>query len=82
MKIVDLQVLPFRVRRRHVQRGIALPEVEVIQTLTKVITDDGAEGYYLGGSNHGDQDGLLPGQQAALEHRIKPLILGQDPFDR
>ena len=82
MKIVDLEVIPFRVRRGHVQHGVILPEVEAIQTLTRVITDAGAEGYYLGGSGHGDQDGLLPDQQAVLEHRIKPLILGHDPFDR
>src|SRR5690348_934274 len=82
MKIVDLQVIPFRVSRRNVHLGKMLPEVEVVQTLTKMVTDEGAEGYYLGGSGHGDQDGLSPGQQAVLEHRIKPLILGHDPFDR
>jgi L-alanine-DL-glutamate epimerase-like enolase superfamily enzyme len=82
VKIVDLQVIPFRVTRRPVHLGKPLPEVEFIQTLTKIITDEGAEGYYLGGSGHGDQDGLLANQQAVLEHRIKPLILGQDPFDR
>ncbi|NIR95182.1 MAG: hypothetical protein GWO08_16425, partial [Gammaproteobacteria bacterium] len=59
MKIVDLQVIPFRVRRRNFQHGQMGPEVEVVQTLTKVITDEGAEGYYLGGRGHGDQDGLL-----------------------
>ena len=80
MKIVDLQVIPFRVRRRDFRNGELLPEDEVIQTLTKIITDEGAEGYYLGGHGHGDQDGLLadraggaggPHQAAARWARIR-----------
>jgi L-alanine-DL-glutamate epimerase-like enolase superfamily enzyme len=82
MKIVDLQVIPFRVRRRPFHRGELRPEVEVVQTITKVLTDAGAEGYYLGGHGHGDQDGLPADQRAQLEGRIKALIVGQDPFDR
>jgi L-alanine-DL-glutamate epimerase-like enolase superfamily enzyme len=82
MKIVDLQVIPFRVRRRGFRHGELLPEEDVVQTLTKVITDAGAEGYYLGGRGHGDQDGLLADQRTVLEGHIKSLITGQDPFDR
>jgi L-alanine-DL-glutamate epimerase-like enolase superfamily enzyme len=82
MKIVDLQVIPFRVRRRNFSGGVMGPEVDVVQTLTKVMTDEGAEGYYLGGYNHGDQDGIPVDQRAILEGRIKSLLVGQDPFDR
>jgi L-alanine-DL-glutamate epimerase-like enolase superfamily enzyme len=82
MKIVDLQVIPFRVPRRNFHSGQIQPKADVVQTLTKVVTDEGTEGYYLGGSGHGDQDGLLAGQRAILEGRIKSLIVGQDPFDR
>lgn len=82
MRIVDLQVIPFRVPRRDFRNGEIQPEVEVVQTLTKVITDEGAEGYYLGGRGHGDHDGLLADQRAVLEGRIKSLVIGQDPFDR
>ena len=82
MKIVDLQVIPFRVRRYGFRNGELQPEVEVVQTLTKVITDEAAEGYYFGGRGHGDQDGLLADQRAVLEGRIKSLVVGQDPFDR
>jgi L-alanine-DL-glutamate epimerase-like enolase superfamily enzyme len=82
MKIVDLQVIPFRVRRRDFRNGQMQPEAEIVQTLTKVITDEGAEGYYLGGRGHGDQDGLWADQRAVMEGRIKSLIVGQDPFDR
>jgi L-alanine-DL-glutamate epimerase-like enolase superfamily enzyme len=82
MKIVDLQVIPFRVPRRGFRNGELLPEQTVVQTLTKIVTDEGAEGYYLGGHGHGDQDGLPADQRAALEGRIKSLLVGQDPFDR
>jgi L-alanine-DL-glutamate epimerase-like enolase superfamily enzyme len=82
MKIVDLQIIPFRVRRRPFYRGELMPEDEIIQTLTKIITDEGAEGYYLGGHGHGDQDGLHIDERAVLEGPIKSLLLGHDPFDR
>src|SRR5262245_52511057 len=82
MKIVDIQVIPFEILRRDFRNGVWQPERKVIQTLTKVLTDEGAEGYYFGGHGHGDQDGLQPDERAALEGRIKALVLGQDPFDR
>ena len=75
MKIVDLQVIPFRVRRRAFHRGELLPEDEIIQTLTKIVTDEGAEGYYLGGHGHGDQDGLHADDREVLEGRIKSLLV-------
>lgn len=82
MKIVDLQVIPFRVRRQPFHNGKLMPEIDVVQTLTKIMTDEGAEGYYFGGHGHGDQDGLTPEQRAALEGRFKSMLVGQDPFDR
>jgi L-alanine-DL-glutamate epimerase-like enolase superfamily enzyme len=82
MKIVDLQVIPFRVKRQPFQNGQLLPEIEVIQTLTKIITDEGAEGYYFGGRGHGDMDGLSAEQRDALQTRFKNMLVGQDPFDR
>ena len=82
MKIVDVQVVPFRIPRRRFLQGELLPETQVVQTLTKIITDEGAEGYYFGGWGHGDQDGLPPDQRAALVDTGKRLLVGQDPFDR
>lgn len=82
MKIVDVAVVPFRVRRRLFRNAELGPEVEVTQTLTKIITDEGAEGYYFGGQGHGDQDGLLPAARAIIEQRVKALLMGQDPFHR
>ena len=82
MKIVDLQVIPFRVPRTPFHHGKLLPETTVVQTLTKIVTDEGAEGYYLGGRGHGDQDGLSHDDRAALRGRFRSMLLGQDPFDR
>ena len=53
MKIVDLQVIPFQVPRRGFHHGEILPETMVTQTVTKIVTDQGAEGYYFGGRGHG-----------------------------
>lgn len=82
MKIVDLQVIPFSVPRRPFRHGEWLPETTVTQTLIKIRTDEGAEGYYFGGHGHGDMDGLTPDERAVLEGRIKHMLVGQDPFDR
>ena len=82
MKIVDLQVIPFWVTRKPRRHGIVLPETKALQTVTKIVTDEGAEGYYLGGRGHGDQDGMTADQRAVLEGRVKSLLVGQDPFDR
>ncbi len=82
MKIVDVQVIPFGVPRRTFSRREPSREIRVTQTLTKIITDEGAEGYYLGGHGHGDQDGFTPEERMALVARAKSLLIGQDPFDR
>ncbi|GAH45901.1 unnamed protein product, partial [marine sediment metagenome] len=82
MKIVDLQVIPFWVSRKLYRNGEILPETKVVQTVTKITTDEGAEGYYFGGEGPLEQDGMSAEQRAFLEERIKPLVLGQDPFDR
>src|SRR5262249_53939050 len=82
MKITDLQVIPFRVPRRAFRNGGMLPETSVVQTLTRVGTDEGVEGYYLGGHGHGDQDGLTSHEREIMEGRIRSLVVGQDPFDR
>ena len=82
MKIVDLQVIPFRVPRRPYRHGRFLDEEYVTQTLIKVITDEGAEGYYFGGHGHGDHDGMTPDQIGVMTGRLKNMILGEDAFDR
>ena len=82
MKITDLQVIPFRVPAREFRNGQLLAETTAVQTVTRVSTDEGVEGCYLGGHGHGDRDGLTPDERAVLEGRIRGLVVGQDPFDR
>jgi len=82
VKIVDIKIVPFRVQVDRYQNGEPRPRTEVIQTLTRIVTDEGAEGYYFGGQGHGDQDGLAPATRAYIEHRIKSMLVGEDPFDR
>jgi L-alanine-DL-glutamate epimerase-like enolase superfamily enzyme len=82
MKITDLDVIRFRVPRRPFQNGVLQAETTTVQTLTRIRTDVGAEGYYLGGRGHGDQDGMSVEQCAAVTGRLRSMVLGQDPFDR
>ena len=82
MKIVDVRVIPFEVRRKRFRSRNQLAEQTVVQTLTVIATDEGAEGYYLGGYGHGDQDGLPPDQRARLVGRLRSMLIGGDPFDR
>jgi len=82
MKVVDVRVIPFRVQRQDFRNRQLLPKGTAVQTLIQILTDEGAEGYYLGGHGHGDRDGLLPDERAALVGRAKSLLVGHDPFDR
>ncbi len=82
MKITDVQIVPFRTHADRFRNGQPFPRTELVQTLTRVVTDEGAEGYYFGGGAHGDQEGLLPDDRALLLGRIRSLLIGQDPFDR
>jgi L-alanine-DL-glutamate epimerase-like enolase superfamily enzyme len=82
VKIVDVQIIPFQVPRKVFRNRHLFPEGTVTQTLCKIVTDEGAEGYYFGGSGHGDQDGLRPDERRAMVGRAKSLLVGQDPFDR
>jgi len=82
MRITGFEVVPFETTVDRWGLGETLPNHSVVQTVTKVLTDEGAEGYYFGGHFHGDQDGLLPGEQALIARFVSPIIAGQDAFDR
>jgi L-alanine-DL-glutamate epimerase-like enolase superfamily enzyme len=82
MKITELEVIPFRVPHRPFHYGKIGPETTIVQTLTRIRTDEGAEGLYLGGADHGDQAGLDTSDRAALRGPLRAKILGQNPFDR
>ena len=86
MKIVDLQVIPFRTSPtkwyRYGEIVTDEPNGESVQTVTKIITDEDAEGYCFGGYRHGDWWGLPADMRAALKGEIKSFVLGPDPIDR
>ncbi|MGI8484030.1 MAG: hypothetical protein ACR2OU_07180 [Thermomicrobiales bacterium] len=82
MKIVDITVTSFPTEVDRYQNGVPKPNTPVVQTLTTITTDAGIVGRYFGGKGHGDQDGLDAADIASIEHRIKPLLIGQDPLDR
>ncbi|MDP3062103.1 MAG: enolase, partial [Chloroflexota bacterium] len=74
MKVTDLRVQVFKYRSRigrdsegHAHPG---PEHDATQTLVTVATDEGAEGYALGGN------------PKMLTEVAKPAVVGEDPFDR
>jgi hypothetical protein len=46
MKITDLEVNCFHVPRRWFWNAELHPETTVVQTLVRVATDEGAEGYW------------------------------------
>ena len=82
MKITNVTVTPFRTWVDRYQNDVPLPRTETLQTLTTIETDEGVSGYYLGGQGHGDQDGLDAVNRAYIDKRIRPMLVGQDPFDR
>ena len=74
MKIVDLVVETFSYRSSvvrdsegHTHPG---PEHKATQSMLCIVTDEGVKGYSFG--VHG----------ATIEHLVKPVLLGQDPFYR
>jgi L-alanine-DL-glutamate epimerase-like enolase superfamily enzyme len=74
MKIVDVTTTSFRYTSRtvrdsegHTHPG---PAHDATQHLVAIKTDDGAEGYCFGANPE------------VIRHLVKPLIVGEDPFDR
>ena len=74
MKIVDLVTETFHYRSRHVRdsegHGHPGPEHDARQTLLRIVTDEGAEGYCFGAN------------AAVIQSLVKPLLVGEDPFYR
>jgi len=74
MKIVDVGTEVFRYKSNvahdlegHTHPG---PERDATQTLVKIVTDEGAEGYCFGGDKQ------------VVEQLVKPGLVGEDPFHR
>src|SRR5260370_2257998 len=82
LKITDIEVIAFMTTTDRYENGEPLPKKEIVQTVTRVVCDDGAEGYCLGGQYHGEHDGLDEVNRSHVTNRIKPMLLGFDPLDR
>jgi L-alanine-DL-glutamate epimerase-like enolase superfamily enzyme len=82
MKITDIQVIEFRLPTRgHGTKwgyGTHGEHRDGVQSVTKVVTDEGATGYSAGGV-HSCFYGARPEEVEAV---VKPLLLGHDPWDR
>ncbi len=74
MKIVDVTTQTFRYRTQIVRDSEGHshpgPEHDATQSLLKIVTDEGAEGYCFGASPQ------------IIEQIVKPAIVGEDPFYR
>ncbi|NLV74844.1 MAG: enolase [Chloroflexi bacterium] len=74
MRIADIQVIRFRTTSRTYPTKYGYyywgDEHPVVSSITKIITDDGLEGYNLGGD------------PAVIEHVVKPLLVGENPLNR
>ncbi len=82
MKIIDVDLVSFRVTSNMsaTKWGYSewVPETEVIRSFTRIRTDDGLEGY----SEQGFPYYFYTPSQDEIEQLVKPLLVGEDPFDR
>ena len=60
MKITGLEVVPFETFVDRISFGQLATDYRVVQTVTKVLADEGVEGYYFGGHFHGDRTACSP----------------------
>ncbi len=82
MKITDIELIRFRLpTRSHGTKwgyGSDGEQHDGVQTITRIVTDDGVEGFTTGGV-HSYFYGPSPDEITRL---VKPLLVGQDPLDR
>ena len=82
MRISDVEVIPFTVEKQEFISGGSVEQMTTTQTVTRITTADGTEGYCLGGRGHGDRLGLSSTQRVAVNEIAESLLIGEDPFDR
>ncbi len=74
MRIVDVRAETFLYKSRTVQDSDGHlhpgPEHDTKQTLLRIVTDEGVEGHAFGANPE------------LIEHVVKPMLVGQDPFYR
>jgi len=73
LKIKDIHTISFRYKSRIIkdEEGHSHPGPEhgAVMTLTKIVTDEGTEGYCFGGSKEANR-------------LLKKILVGEDPMDR
>ena len=87
MKIVEIESIPFNVnpiggwydptRWGYGDRKNAKTE-SLEYRILRITTDDGAEGYHVGGNGHY----WSAPPQSVVDNLIKPLLIGEDPLNR
>ena len=74
MKIADVVVETFQYKSKTVRdsegHGHPGPEHDATQSLLRIITDEGVEGYCFGANKN------------VIEQTVKPILIGADPFYR
>ena len=70
MKIAGVEVIAFETPVDRFWNGRVLKQEKVVQTVTKVNTNEGAEGYYFGGHFDGDRIGLLADERALINQLL------------
>jgi L-alanine-DL-glutamate epimerase-like enolase superfamily enzyme len=74
MKIVDVVIETFHYKSKTVRdsegHGHPGPEHDATQSLLRIVTDEGVEGYCFGANKN------------VIEHTVKPILIGADPFYR
>ncbi len=79
MKITEIALIPFSYKSKMVRdaEGHTHPggEHEAFQSIVRIATDDGAEGYAVG-------VGALPAGASVLPEPVKGVMLGEDPLNR
>ena len=82
MKITDVELIRFRLPKRShgTKWGYSTDgdPRDGVQSITKIVTGDGAEGLATGGVH----SYFYGPTRAEIEDLVKPLLIGQDPLDR
>jgi len=82
LKIIDVELIQFRLPVfSHGTKwgyGTDCEQQDGVQSITKIVTDEGVDGYASGGV-HSYFYGAKPEE---IEGLVKPLLVGQDPLDR
>jgi L-alanine-DL-glutamate epimerase-like enolase superfamily enzyme len=82
VKITEIELITFTVtrsgRRTKWGYGEPGPERQVPHSITRIATDDGAEGF----SEQGWPGYFYTPRQDEIDGLVKPLLIGEDPLDR